>query len=310
MITQTAIGAPLLAYLESIQPGSAAGQIGLTTPYGRIFYVDSTAAYCANNRSAGTRDHPFATLQWALANVASAKDIFLLCPGHSESIALTTVACAAAAVNIIGLGRDTYQPKLTFTTSTSATLTMSGAGCGISNVRFEVGVDSLVALLTLTGAGCAVDGCLFIEGSAMQALTSISIGANAHRAVVTNNEIISATAGAQDGIKIGGTADRVKIKGNFIYGNFSNAPIYSNQVHTLCWVRDNDIVQLNTTVPIRFTAAATGLVARNGAGLATALANRTGNAGLDIGSCYAVENYVSDSEADTSGLLSPVANTH
>lgn len=305
-----------LADDAGIEPHKILGLLGAAGLVGKTYYVDSTHSRAGATQRHGTRAAPFSKLSWAVTNLSAAnlaKATFILLPGHTETLTATSgtdLDIDAAGVNVIGIGVNAYQPTIKTSTATSSRVNVSGANCSITNVRFETAIDSCARLLYVTGAGLRVDSCLFIEGSAMQTLDYITLTTGADYARITNCEFMSVTAGAQSAITIGTTLDRVRVTGCWIHGNFSNAPIYSTSIHTHCLIADNFIQQLGTTVPIRFTAAATGLIAGNLCGIATALAARTTNSGLDIGSCYACENYVSDSEADTSGLLTPVANTH
>ncbi len=310
-----------LADNARILPHKVLGTLARATVWApKVLYVDGTVSGASDTGLAGTkRTSPFKTLAYALGK-ATAKCVILVAPAHTENIAANTTALAVADVLVLGCGNGNRKPLITFSGGTGNTITISGAGCTFDNLAFTTSFDSLVACLTITGADTTIANCSFVEGSAQQILNSISIGTAASRAHVVDCEFLHSGVGPETAILIAGTgpaagADRVRIERNWIHGNFSNAPIYSNAVHTRCVIINNYIVQINTSatnVPIRFAqTTATGLIANNRCGFAVARADRTTTPyGLLPGGCYPCENYVSDSEAPLSGLLTPGPNTN
>ena len=102
----------------------------LNTHAGNIFWVDSEAGSDAYN---GTRNFPFATIDYAISRcTANNGDIILVKPGHAEILtAAAAILIDVAGIAIIGLGSGADRPKLTFSTSTDASVSITAAGITI-----------------------------------------------------------------------------------------------------------------------------------------------------------------------------------
>lgn len=299
-----------------IEPQKIIGLLGMASLAGKTYYVQSTHARAGSTLQNGTKAAPFATLKYAVTNLPSGlltNATFVLLPGHTETLSAVNGAdldIDAAGVTVIGVGTGSYQPTIKLSAVTTSRINVSGANVTLYNLRIECDLtgNTHVDALYVTGADCTIDSCFLTEGTTTeQSDNYIRLTTGANNAIVRNCEIMSVTAGSEAGIIIATTLNRVQVVKNWIHGNFSNAPVYSASVHTHCLIDDNRIQQLTTAVPIRFTAAATGFIVNNRCSIAANLANRATNAGLDIGSCYACENYVADNEADTNALLTPAA---
>ena len=112
------------------------------------WFVDSATG---GNGNTGEFESPLATLAFA-ATLVSANDVIVLMPGHTESvIAAGTVTLSVAGVQVIGLGTGSKRPTFTFSTSTAASILVSGAGVKIANIVGVAGIDALTQPIDVTG---------------------------------------------------------------------------------------------------------------------------------------------------------------
>jgi hypothetical protein len=103
------------------------------------------------NGNPGSFDSPLATLAYA-ATLAGVNDVIVLLPGHAESIiAAGTVTLSVAGLQVIGLGTGSKRPTFTFSTATTASMLISGAGVNISNIVGVAGINSLANPIDVTG---------------------------------------------------------------------------------------------------------------------------------------------------------------
>src|SRR3990167_2830606 len=98
-----------------------------------IWFVDSGHASAVDDAGHGkSPDAPFATLGYAYSSdLLGSGDVVYVMPGHTETVTATSLVPDIAGVKVIGLGRGSSRPTLTFSVAGSI-LTMSGA-----NTRWE-----------------------------------------------------------------------------------------------------------------------------------------------------------------------------
>ena len=128
----------------------------LNTHAGSIFWVDSEAGSDAYN---GTRNFPFATIDYAISRcTANNGDIILVKPGHAETLtAAAAILIDVAGIAIIGLGSGADRPKLTFSTSTDASVSITAAGVTIERIIGISGIDGLTKPFDVSGDDCYLD---------------------------------------------------------------------------------------------------------------------------------------------------------
>jgi hypothetical protein len=169
----------------------------LNTYPGRVFWLDSVNGSDTNK---GTFARPFGTLmgaQYALQQQAPSvfNDILMVKPGHQETItAPRTVTGAPIALGgtatagsmsldfsglqIIGLGIGDDRPRITFTTTTTGVLNITGSNVAIQNFLFLGNFASIATAVhvggTTAGTGLAsVTG--YIAGNIMT-VTALASG--------------------------------------------------------------------------------------------------------------------------------------
>ena len=102
---------------------------------GSIFYVDSGHSAASDGAGFGQNpDKPVATIDYAVGLcTASQGDVIFVMPGHAETISsATSLVADVAGVSIIGLGRGSLMPTLTFTTAATALLSVTAANVPVN----------------------------------------------------------------------------------------------------------------------------------------------------------------------------------
>lgn len=115
----------------------------LNTHSGQVFWVNSNGGSDLNQ---GTFTRPRATIGGALLLCkADRGDIILVKANHAETIiAAAQLNVNIAGVSIIGLGTGTDRPELTFSTATTASVTIAAANVTIQNIVGISGINALV----------------------------------------------------------------------------------------------------------------------------------------------------------------------
>jgi hypothetical protein len=290
------------------QSGGAFTVVDVNKYAGNIWYVDSGASGATDAVGYGANpDKPFATIHYADTQcTASNGDVIVVAPGHTEDVSSAgAIDLNTIGVTIIGQGAGRLRPTITFSVDTGD-INIDAANVTIENIHIDLtGVDSVNAALDVNAADFTLRGCevLMADGTG-QADSFIVTDANAHRMVIENNIIRSPNAGADDAIEIVGASDGMIIRGNFIYGDFNNAPIFNDtgSVATNVLI-ENNFLQNDQTGDhaIELKSAVTG-IARNNILVTDAIATAA-----DLGSLKAVDNwYFDSSDTDKSGYPYPV----
>ena len=124
-----------------------------------VILVDSNNGVDTNTG----KDHwsnALATLDAAIAKCgADNADKILVAPGHTEEFTTTgnKITYDVDGITIIGIGKGDNIPTFTFSTSTTATMLLSGNSIKIKNLKFKCNIDSLVTYLTVSGDDNEVD---------------------------------------------------------------------------------------------------------------------------------------------------------
>lgn len=284
------------------------GGAPLPATTGKYFFVSSDTGLAGNSGADPTV--PLATVDQAINKcVASRGDVIIVMPGHTETIAsATTMVPDIAGVSIIGLGEGGDAPTFTFS-ATASTISITGEGTLMRNLRFHAGISAVVNALTCGANHVWIDGCVFYYGGTTGYDFARSINIDAlDDCKVTRCKIYAenATAGAVSGIRLD-DAHRTQIIGCEIYGDFSTAAIVGEGAASLSvLIKDNLIYNDDTASAvngINFAVANTGLIVGN---LITGLYATDPDTLIDPGSCGCLENYVSNA-IDESGTIVPTA---
>jgi hypothetical protein len=213
-------------YGVSVLPG-----IGGNVYTGNVKYVDSGASNNADTAQAGTKDYPFATMNYADTQMTDNNgDIIIVMPGHVEVVtAAGGLDLNKAGVTWLGLGEGSNRPTVRFTTATTSDINLDGANIVMYNFLFESRVEMLAAPIDINAADCRL---LNIEtrdiDSAGSATNFIVTDANADRLLIDGwRHIGTSTTGNNHPISAlsltGG--DDIIVRNFNIYGNFDIAAI-------------------------------------------------------------------------------------
>lgn len=240
------------------------GGIAIQVPHtGKTFYVCNSSTVQplgiagSDGNNGLTPEQPFSTIDKAInSSTAGRGDTIIVMPGHAETIAdATSLVPDVSGVKIIGTGEGELRPVITFATSTSANIPVSGANTVISGLVFKCNIASQTAMVTVTGTDVTIENCDFREGSAVGLVHLIAGAADndADRLTVRNCRFYQPTAGVGDAaIQINKDLLNVLIEDVEIDGDFDNGSI---EVPTAGNAQVNLRIQ-NSTIKNRLTNVA------------------------------------------------------
>mgnify|MGYP001616543429 CR=1 FL=1 len=156
---------PISSYPSGFGSGlSVRGLPILQTFGGNVFWVDSARG---SNGNKGTRQRPFATLDYAIGRcTANQGDIILLRENHAETITgIGGITADIAGITIIGLGTYNQRPRFLMDGGTSVTFVVTAADVTISNLVFASGHLLITTCFNVTGVGCHIDRCEFSDNT-------------------------------------------------------------------------------------------------------------------------------------------------
>jgi len=242
---------------------------------GAVLFVDSTHASASDSAGGGfSPDVPLATIDYAIGLCTANKgDVIYVMPGHTETVsAAGTITADIAGVRIIGLGRGSLKPTLTFSTATTATFLVSAANVLVKGFRLVCNIDILAVFMDLTAEWVTIEDCDFVTSSTKEALCFVSLPTTKDNYVVRNCTFIQPTdpAGTDGGAGTGAIylvdTENVLIENCEFYGCFETAIIHNRT--TACknlWVKDCRGIQLlSGAEPFQLVTAASGAMLGGG----------------------------------------------
>lgn len=180
----------------------------------REWYVDSNVGTAGNGDSWGGS---VLTLAAAIL-LAKAGDTIYVAEGHAETIT-TSVALNKAGIKIVGFGRGTRRPVITFGAA-AATITVTGIGCSVENLHCVANFLNVASAFTLgaTSKEFTLLGCTFVDTSAsLNFLSIVTTGAGANDAdglTVVDNYWLGLALSPLAFISILGACDRLYVAEN------------------------------------------------------------------------------------------------
>lgn len=174
----------------------------------------------------------FTTLNAALAACRSGRgDAVVVLPGHTESISTADqMSNLVAGTRIFGTGMGTSRPTFTWTAAT-ATFLFDVANVQIDNCILNLdpgtGTTTVAAPITISAAGCAITNCQIRGGTDANSLVTIGITttAAADDLVMTGNYIYGAAAAECTTMIQFVGADRLRFCNNFVESAQSSASV-------------------------------------------------------------------------------------
>lgn len=129
---------------------------------GNVFWVNSATG---GNGNKGTRQRPFATLNYAIGRcTANNGDIILVAPNHAETITgAGGITAGVAGITIIGLGTYNQRPRFLMDGGTSVSFLVSAADVTVRNCVFASGHADVVTCFDVTAKGFTLEGCEFVD---------------------------------------------------------------------------------------------------------------------------------------------------
>lgn len=200
-------------------PVIGTGSSDIPVSIGSYYFVNSATG--ANSTSNGSKESPFASIDYAIGQCTSgAGDVILVAPGHAETITgAAGIALDVAGVTIVGLGSGLSLPTITYTTAAAGTFTISAANCTVKNLIFNANFADIVTAIQVSAKDAKIENCLFKEQAIdMNFLTCIATGAVANGAdglTVIGNTRISIDAAALAFVSILEACNRLLVANNF-----------------------------------------------------------------------------------------------
>lgn len=276
---------------------------------GEYFFVDSTQTTNGDDTTGHGKDpdSPFLTIDFAISQCANNKgDIIYVMPNHAEAGAAASpiLDLDKIGISIIGLGRGTNQPTVTFNHG-SADCDIDAANCLIENINFVAGIDDVLVCLDVNADDFTVRNCRF-TGTAADKNFRVCVqdaGANvSDRITVEGCYALQLDTENTHFINFAAAQDGCIIRDNILIGDWGTMCIGGAGVITFAVITGNMIHNVATTVDscIQLPNATTGICAYNMCGGGAAVAN-----GIDAIAMTNGENYYQIHTADLSGLLDP-----
>ena len=276
---------------------------------GEVIFVDSGHTNASDpavvDRWGRSADKPFNTIDAAIgACTANDGDIIIVAARHTEA-STAAITMDIAGVWVYGLGWGDQRPTITSGNSTNA-MTITAAGCRVSNLRFALGaVAATVAHavnIATGGAGSIVEGCETVIHATSQFTNLITV-TDAERVTIRHNMLLTLeAASATSGLNIDGS-DEIHIHHNYIHGHFGEHAIDNTTADSVdeclnAYIHDNVVFNTSATandMAIDLDDAATGICCDN---YFCCAANAL-HGNVDPGDCHAFNNWVSDEVVET-----------
>lgn len=266
---------------------------------GRIFIVcastDTNFAEISAMYGAGYPDGTrivWPTIMGAIgACVADRGDTILVASNHDETVTgAAGIALSVNGVSLVGLGNGADRPTITFTTSTAAQMTVTGAEVLVKNLQFTCGIDAQVAMISVTGTDVQFQNCEFDTNSAtIGAVLGILSGATSDRLTINQCRFLGpatnsgTTTTAQ--IQYESAVD-IQITNNYMTGKMTQAILNVTGTVLRGVIANNYIVVATGTKAIAVATASTPFITNNRMNVASGTTPIIAAAGFVAGNIY------------------------
>jgi hypothetical protein len=309
---------PISNYPNGFADGvSLLGMPVLNTYAGNVFWVDSATG---SNGNKGTRERPFATLDYAIGRcTADNGDIIMVMPNHAETITgAGGITADVAGISIIGLGHYNQRPRFLMDGGTTVDVAVSAADVSFHNLVFSSGHADVVRCFNITAKGCWLNGLEFDENTTDEDwLTPIKATSttdnNADGLMVTNCRWLQASASGLEFIEGNADIKGLVVRNNYVVHEGTASPLVllatGKDAH-YCDIQWNFLSHKMTANELLVnidTSANFGIIAHNRVGHADT--TTTHDLGIDGLGCRLFDN-LSTSVDNLSGLLLPAADVN
>jgi hypothetical protein len=275
---------------------------------GNVWYVDSGNTTDGADLAAYGKspDTPFLTIDYAVGQAtASNGDIIYVMPGHTETVTADSgIDVDQVGLTIIGLGRGTDRPTITFTTSTAADFKLAAANCRAENLLFVAGVDALTGPIEISAAYCELVDCEFQDGATgtIDTVDVIMITAAGDSCLIDGFVCIGTTDAGQSQINCADGAKDLRIMNCYLTGDMAVGNIELANTTDLIRIGPNNLcINTNATdTCIDVVATASGSIFDNYLEIATNGQDTAITADNDL-SLY--ENYFVNLDGETGGIV-------
>lgn len=287
------------------QPGGVFNYQSVAEYPNDVWFVDSTNAAASDAAGYGHNpDAPFATLDYILSLAVSGDTIICL-PGHAEVVAAAAgLVFDVAGITVRGVGEGALMPTITLTAE-AADVDIDAHDITIIHMEFVAGEADITAAIDVNACRFTLRDCRFVGDNAGEnALIWVQDAAagGSDRITIEDCYVNDVDASNTHFINFSGAGTGHIIRNNVLHGDFGTMAIGGAGEVTRVTITDNLIFNAAATNDscINLAAATTGIVARNLAAGAAAVAN-----GFVATGCLKAENYYQVLAADLSGLLDP-----
>jgi hypothetical protein len=143
-----------------------------------VYFIDSSNSSASDAAGYGnTPDIPLASIDYLFSLATAGKKVVgYVLPGHTETYSTTGTKMTAdkAGVHIIGLGKGSNRPTITFG-HVDATWVISAANITIENFLFVTSVDSVVTYGTISGADFKMIDCEWRDTTDIEVITDWTV---------------------------------------------------------------------------------------------------------------------------------------
>lgn len=282
---------------------------------GKVFWVNSASG---SNGNAGTRQKPFATLDYAIGRcTANAGDVIMVMPNHAETITgAGGITADVAGITIIGMGTYNQRPRFLMDGATTVTFAISAADVSIHNCVFAAGHADIVACFVITAAGATISACEFVnnvvdENFLTEIKATSTVDNNADGLKIINCRAMTIDASGAEFIELNADVNGLVVNGNFVSKDAATAGKFILQATGKdlrdCHIEGNRLITGMTAGDLFIdndTAVNSGVVCRNFIGHH----DTAGAVPIDCDGVRMFENYAAFEDA-TQGTLQPVAGT-
>jgi hypothetical protein len=227
-------------------------------------------------------------------------------PGHREAIS-TDKAFNVKGLKVIGLGEGDERPLVQYDNA-AASISLDTGGIHLKNFRLLASVTGVSVGVDMVGDGCVVEGNSFEYDTNVDEFT-IGITGGGNRLTIDNNSFIGEdTVGATHGIQLT-SSDYTRIRGNHIYGQFSNAGISDTAASVGLLINNNFIQNTDTaaSIGIAGTTTSRGIVSNNR--IATADSTAGALSSNTYGGFRWIENYATDGDSASAIVVPAVTSS-
>lgn len=277
-------------------------------PYSNVFYVYSgTGADTLGNDYGKSWKKPFATLEYAIGQCTAIRgDVIIVMPGHNEGISsAAAIDFDVIGITVIGVGQGSLMPTIDFDDA-AASVAIGADNVTLFNLRFRVSANAVTVGLDIEdGADYArVERCQFgfAETATDEFAIALRTGDASNGAEIIDCQFHAGAQAAVNAILFNKDTDGTILKGNWITGTYSTAPIAgATTASTNLLIEKNVLYTQGTADTFNLVAASTGILTDNRIVMNAASAALA----LDIGNLVSFQNYLI-ADDDVGGAKSAV----